>query len=370
MRIEKGAVLNDRYELRGVVGSGGMADVHRALDRTLHREVAVKVLRAATPEPGDKERFVREARILARLDHPGLTTVLDAGVAQERPFLVMHLVDGKTLSEELPERGLAPRRVAQIGAQLAATLAHAHAAGVVHRDVKPSNVLIDSDGRPRLTDFGIARLLDDATRHTATGMTVGTAAYLSPEQLKGASSTTATDVYSLGLVLVEALTGSQVYGGSITETGPSRLTTAPPIPRDLPDQWRTLLGAMTAVRAAERPSADEVRQRLDELGGGTAAEPTESHERTTVMAATTPPSSDTPGTMTLAAVRSRRRLSSVPTPYLLLTLACVAVVAIGALIVMTGGPEAPERADVPASVPDDLKPALRDLHDAVEGDSP
>ncbi len=273
MTIKRGTVLNDRYELLEVVGRGGVADVYRAMDQVLHREVAVKVLRAATPEPEEKQRFLREARILARLDHPGLTMVLDAGVAEERPFLSMHLVDGKTLADDLPRRGLPPDRVAEVGAELAETLAYAHHAGVVHRDVKPSNVLIDRSGRARLTDFGIARLLDDATRHTATGMTVGTAAYLSPEQLKGERASSATDVYSLGLVLLEALTGHQVYSGSVAENGPGRLTTPPVVPAELPEGWHVLLEDMTALDARSRPSAKQVARRLRDLGAATPVAP-------------------------------------------------------------------------------------------------
>lgn len=357
MSISVGTLLNERYLLGDVLGRGGVADVYRATDQVLDREVAVKVLRATTPDPGEEKRFLREARILARLSHPGITAVLDAGVGEHQPFLVMHVIDGRTLGS-LVRRGLPPDRVAEIGAQVAAALAYAHEAGVVHRDVKPGNVLIERSGQARLTDFGIARLLDNSTRHTATGMTVGTASYLSPEQLTGRAITPATDVYSLALVLVEALTGRKVYDGPVTETGPARVAAPPQLPDEVPPAWRDLLSAMTALEPEQRPSAAQVCHLLTELGAG---------------ATTDSGGSDADSTQLLTQLTPeppQQRDRRFPTPYLLLALAAGALLVVVALMLATGGSDTPTRAEVPASVPEDLKPALRDLHDAVEGTQP
>ena len=150
-----------RYVLGALLGRGGMADVYRAKDRTLGRDVAVKLMRERTPDTSERARFIAEAQMLARLNHPNLVTILDAGISDEQPFLVLELV-GSSLSAALKQggRGLPADRVRHIGAQIAAALAHCHAAGIVHRDVKPGNILLGTGGRALLTDFGISRLLD------------------------------------------------------------------------------------------------------------------------------------------------------------------------------------------------------------------
>ena len=279
----------------------------------------------------------------------------------------MHVIEGKTLGQIFERRGMAPDRVAEVGAQVAAALAYAHGAGVVHRDVKPGNVLVERNGQVRLTDFGIARLIDDSTRHTATGMTVGTAAYLSPEQLTGREVGPATDVYSLGLVLVEALSGRKVYDGPVTETGPARVASAPAIPSSVPDRWPALLGEMTAVDPADRPSAEQVRRRLVELSGDPAAAAPTSIAPDPTRLLTRLTTSVSEARTTVARTPGRSKL---PVPYLLLALAAVGVVAVVVLISAVGGSDAPPRTEVPASVPQDLKPGLQDLHDAVEGVEP
>ena len=206
-----------------------MAHVYRATDRVLNRDVAVKLLRNRTPDPSERARFVAEAKTLAKLNHPGLVMILDAGVSDDHPFLVLELVSGTSLSSALARAGgsLSPERVADLGAQLASALAHCHAAGVVHRDVKPGNILIGDGDRAKLTDFGIARLLDAATHHTEIGSTVGTASYLAPEQVYGAELTTAVDMYALGLVLLEACTGHREYTGTPVEAAVARLHRSP-----------------------------------------------------------------------------------------------------------------------------------------------
>jgi serine/threonine protein kinase len=250
-----------RYQLHRLLGSGGVADVHEATDTRLDRPVAVKLLREATASETDRTRFLAEARLLARLSHPQLVRVLDAGVDRDRPFLVLELVRGSTLADALAEP-LPPARVAQLGVDVASALEHVHSAGVVHRDVKPGNVLIDADGSAMLADFGIARLVDDTCHHTRTGNVVGTVAYLAPEQVAGKRVTTAVDVYSLGLVLLEALTGERPYTGTSVEIAFARLSHAPEVPTTLPQPWRELLVAMTARDPRDRPTAAEVASRL------------------------------------------------------------------------------------------------------------
>jgi serine/threonine protein kinase len=262
-------VLDDRYALEEVIGRGGMADVYRATDRVLSRPVAVKLLRDVTADESDRARFTAEARTLARLSHSGLVTVLDAGTASEQPFLVMELIDGPSLATYCSGTGLGTSRVARIGIQVSDALAYAHAAGVVHRDVKPGNVLLASDGSVRLADFGIARLVGDAVRHTRTGLTIGSPAYLSPEQVRGAEVTPASDVYSLGLVLLETLIGHPVYAGTPTESALARLSTPPSIPDNLPPTWQHLLASMTALEPDQRPTATQVARTLLELGDET-----------------------------------------------------------------------------------------------------
>jgi tRNA A-37 threonylcarbamoyl transferase component Bud32 len=253
------AALDGRYTLDEVVGRGGMADVYRATDRVLDRVVAVKLLRDVPDDENARSRFHAEARTLAGLSHPGLVTVLDAGIDVDPPYLVLEYVDGQSLAEALDRlSGMPPAQVADIGAQVADALHYAHAAGIVHRDVKPGNILLGPNGRVWLTDFGIARLLGDVARHTKTGLTIGTAAYLAPEQVRGEAVTPAADVYSLGLVLLEALTGQRVYQGSPTEAALARLHGSPAMPPTVTEEWQSMLGALLTLDPADRPTAGQV----------------------------------------------------------------------------------------------------------------
>jgi len=265
-------VMAGRYALDRVIGRGGMADVYRATDQVLEREVAVKVLRAdaADETDPDRHRFREEAQIVAALDHPGLVAVLDAGVDEGVPYLVMDLVEGTSLATFCRGKQVAPHRVAYVGAELASVLSYIHESGIVHRDVKPSNILVGHDGAVRLADFGIARVLSDRHSHTATGQTIGTAAYLAPEQVRGEEVTAASDVYSLGLVLLEALTGTRAYTGGPMEAALARLDEAPLIPTSLPTGWPALLSRMTAFEPADRPTAREIVPVLRALEAGPA----------------------------------------------------------------------------------------------------
>lgn len=260
---ERAAILAGRYRLGRLIARGGMGEVYEATDRELHRTVAVKVFRSAAD---GRDRFRIEAVTLAALSHPGLVRVFDAGEHEGDAFVVLEFVDGPTLARRLREQGpVPPHQVAQLGARVADALAHVHEAGVVHRDVTPSNIICGPDGRPKLADFGIARLVDTA-RVTAPSMAVGTAAYMAPEQVLGEDVTPGADIYSLGLVLLELLTGSRAYGGPSREAAVARLARPPRLPTDLPRDWRRLIRDMTGADASHRPSAPEVRDRLEYLG--------------------------------------------------------------------------------------------------------
>lgn len=266
--VPRAAALTDRYEIENAIGHGGMADVYRGRDRVLNRLVALKVLREATADPAARDRFIAEARTLAGLSHPGLVTVLDAGIDGERPFLVMELVEGRTLADACRPHGLDVGAVARIGAQVADALSYVHGHGVIHRDVKPGNVLLGADGRVLLADFGIARLMEGAAALTATGAMVGTAAYLAPEQLRGGRLGPALDVYALGLVLIEALTGRPAYPGTGVEAAAARLVRPPAIPDGLPPGLSSLLGAMVSLEPAERPTVSDVLAVLRTVAAG------------------------------------------------------------------------------------------------------
>ena len=256
-----GAVLGGRYRLEQRVGRGGMADVFRARDELLHRVVAIKLFRPETGEDHDRLRFDAEMRTVAGLRNPGLVTLFDAGAGDastdDAPYLVMEFVDGRTLRERLADGPLPGADVARLGAELAGALSYVHGRGIVHRDVKPANILLDTSSGPgsaRLTDFGIAQLADGA-HLTAHGTTVGTANYLSPEQALGQPLGPASDVYSLGLVLLEMLTGRLAYPGSGIDAAIARLHRPPDIPSTLGPAWIGLLAAMTARDPLQRPDA-------------------------------------------------------------------------------------------------------------------
>ncbi|MFD3571924.1 protein kinase [Streptomyces sp. NPDC058667] len=256
-----------RYRLDELLGRGGAADVYEALDMRLRRPVAVKVFRPEG-EAQAEERFTDEGRLLAQLQHPGLVTLYDSGQEEDgRPFLVMQLIRGTTLSRRIAVAPMTPAEVARIGCALASALAHVHAAGVVHRDVKPSNILLDETGAPHLTDFGISRLLDTTT-HTATGVLLGTAAYMAPEQVRGRGVGPAADIYSLGLVLLESLKGELEYGGAPLEAAVARLHRPPVIPPGLPADLVELLEAMTDPDERSRPDAHACLSALSVLPGG------------------------------------------------------------------------------------------------------
>ncbi len=205
-------VLAARYALREVIGTGGMATVWRASDEVLARDVAVKVLNPQyAADPGFLARFEREARHAARLSHPCLVTVFDCGVDDGTPFIAMELVAGRTLRHVLDEAGILPAGEAiAIAAAVCEALEVAHAAGLVHRDIKPANILLTGGGEVKVLDFGIARA-EEPGDGTRTQAVLGTAAYLSPEQASGHPAGPRSDLYALGCVLFEMLTGAPPF---------------------------------------------------------------------------------------------------------------------------------------------------------------
>jgi serine/threonine protein kinase len=361
--------LADRYVLDEVVGRGGMADVFRATDTVLERDVAVKLLRTHAVTDRDRDRFRGEATLLAALEHPGLVAVLDAGLSDDDvPYLVMDLVDGTSLSA-LCQNGPVPgHRIARLGADLANVLSYVHERDIVHRDIKPSNILVGRDGVVRLADFGIARMLGDQSGHTATGTTIGTAAYIAPEQVRGETVSPASDIYSLGLVLLEALTGRRAYTGGPMEAALARLHTPPLIPTSLPTGWPGLLARMTDGDPASRPSAADAERSLRSLDTS-ATRPRRDHRRddgSTAPVAMAPSRSGTqaeesPGPEATEPHRPSRRRA-------LLAGGCAAGLLAACAVAFTLGTSsqgASSGNDVPAGVRADLQQPLQDLHEAV-----
>ncbi|WP_432984146.1 protein kinase domain-containing protein [Dactylosporangium sp. CA-233914] len=269
--------MNDRYELRSVIGRGGMADVWLAVDGRLGRPVAVKMLHDdGGADPSLAERFKREAHTAARLSHPSIVAVYDVGVDDRTPYLVMELVQGHSLADELATGPLDPQRAVRIAEQVCDALAAAHDAGVVHRDVKPANILIGDEGGVKVCDFGIARITDRAqTALTAPATVIGTSSYMAPEQVLGQPVDARTDLYALGCVLYAMLAGrppfiadspvqiawQQVHRAAVPVTV---------LRPGLPPRLAGLVGALLAKRATDRPaSAAQVRAAL--AGGAATA---------------------------------------------------------------------------------------------------
>jgi hypothetical protein len=262
-------LLDGRYLLEEQVGKGGMATVFRAQDIHLGRTVAVKMIRDEDAVDA-AHRAHTEKALLASVSHPSLVTLFDAKLDPGHPqYLVMEFVHGPTLATRMASGPLATHEVAQIARDLAEALAAAHASGIVHRDVKPSNVLLApprNGGRwvAKLADFGIACSMDDP-RVTTPGLMMGTLAYMAPEQLRDADPTPAVDVFSLGLVLLEALTGEHGYQAGGVASAVARLQSPPTIPDSVDPQWREVLERMTRLNPVERPSAREVAEAVRAL---------------------------------------------------------------------------------------------------------
>ncbi|MET0956328.1 MAG: serine/threonine-protein kinase [Cryobacterium sp.] len=276
-----GQTLANRFRLDRLIGTGGMATVYQAADLALGRTVAVKLFRMDTTDESGPQRQSGEVAVLAALNHFALVTLFDAGAEHidgvTRSFIVMEYIDGSDLRSRIDAGPVAPAEVARMGADLAEALHYVHARGIIHRDIKPANVLLapsDFPGRvshAKLADFGIARLFD-ATHLTRTGAVLGTAGYLSPEQALGQAIGPPSDVYSLGLVLLESLTGTREYTGTAIEAALARLQRQPEIPGWLGADWTGVLSGMTARDPAHRLQAADAADRLRGLVPATAVD--------------------------------------------------------------------------------------------------
>jgi eukaryotic-like serine/threonine-protein kinase len=241
-----GTTLSGRYRLEARIAAGGMSTVYRALDETLQRQVAIKLMNREVATDSDQlERFRREARAVAQLSHPNIVGVIDAGEDEGRPYIVFEYVEGETLKERIRRMGRLPVAEAVAYAiEIARALGAAHARHIVHRDVKPQNVLIDEEGSAKVTDFGIARTLDEEGL-TADGRVLGTTDYVSPEQALGQHVNGQSDLYSLGVVLYEMLTGEVPFKGE-SQVAVAMKHVREPIP-DVQTKRPEVLAALAAV---------------------------------------------------------------------------------------------------------------------------
>ncbi|MGH3001969.1 MAG: protein kinase domain-containing protein, partial [Gaiellaceae bacterium] len=323
-----GEILSGRYELEELVGTGGMSSVYRAHDSLLDRTVALKVLHQQyTADEGYVERFRREARSVATLSHPNVVTVIDRGEHEGRQFIVFEYVDGENLKQLIVRRGPAPVTMAlELGVQVARGLSFAHQQGLVHRDVKPQNVLLNGNGEAKVTDFGIARSLDVKHGMTQTGTVLGTSDYIAPEQAQGQQVGEHTDVYSLGVVMYELLTGEVPFPGENFVAVAMRHINEPPPPirdrrPDVPPRLEEAIQRAMAKDPDDRfPTMRDFCQELDAC----LAEA----QGTQVMAP--PPAPRRPA-------RSRRRGLS-PWPIVLVVLGVVAIGVVVALLIVHGIP--------------------------------
>src|SRR6476661_3347882 len=258
-----GTVLSGRYRLEAKLGSGGMSTVYLARDTTLDRGVAVKVMHREMSEQADQlERFRQEARAVAKLSHPNVVSVIDAGEDGGHPYIVFEYVEGETLKHRINREGaLAPQEAIAYAIEIARGLSVAHARNMVHRDIKPQNILIDAEGRAKLTDFGISRQREQDGM-TATGRVLGTTDYVAPEQAMGRKVDPRTDIYSLGVVLYEMLVG-QVPFAADSQVGVAMKH----VNEELPDVQRRRPEVSAAVAlVVERATAKDPAERYQRIG--------------------------------------------------------------------------------------------------------
>jgi predicted Ser/Thr protein kinase len=340
-----GETIAGRYELEEVVGHGGMSSVYRAHDSLLERYVALKVLHQQYNEDEDfVERFKREARSVAQLQHPNIVTVIDRGEEDGRQYIVFEFIDGETLKELVVRKGrLDVRDALEIALEVAQGLAFAHDHGLVHRDVKPQNVLLNGDGRAKVTDFGIARSLDVEHGMTQTGTVLGTSNYIAPEQASGQPVDVHTDVYSLGVVLYEMLTGEVPFPGEnfvavamkhIQEPSPSVLDVRGDVPLRIAEMVDRALEKDPEHRFPTMSAfAAEIEASLAELDRG------EDGAVTMVV----------PAAQRLQRQRHRKPVSPFPLLIGLLGALAIAAVVVGLLTLRGGGHDVPVGAPITIS---------------------
>jgi hypothetical protein len=361
--VVTGAILGDRYQLDHLIGRGGMAAVWSATDTVLGRPVAIKRLHPGMlADEEHAERFRREALLVARLSHPNLVRLLDRGEDPEGPYLVMELVEGENLKSRIRREGaLEPDEAARICARVGEALAYAHAQGVVHRDIKAQNVLLTRDGQVKLADFGIARLIEgeDGEGLTKTDMLLGSADYLSPEQADGRPVDARADVYSLGILLYECLTGTLPFKGEGFVAVAMKHCSEPlPDPRlarrEVPDHLAAVTMHAAAKEPADRfPDAASMVAALEGREGGTA-----------VFAMPPLPAAVPAGDEGDTARRPRRRGRRILATTLTLLALAAAGVAAFAVFDPLGGDEAPA---APTAVPLTLS-AVRDYDPQGDGE--
>jgi eukaryotic-like serine/threonine-protein kinase len=323
-----GEVLSDRYELEELVGTGGMSSVYRAHDRLLDRKVALKILHERySDDAGYVERFRREARAVATLSHPNIVTVIDRGEHGGRQFIVLEYVDGENLKQLIQRRGPASVSTAlELAMQVSQGLSFAHQQGLVHRDVKPQNVLLNGDGQAKVTDFGIARSLDVQQGMTQTGTVLGTSDYIAPEQAQGQQVDEHTDVYSLGVVLYELLTSEVPFPGeNFVAVAMRHINEPPPAIRDKRPDVPPRVEAAVQKAMAKDP-ADRFPTMADFCRELEACLAEEQGGATQVIAP-----------VPRAAVPRRRRRSVSPWPLLLVLAALIAIGAVIAVLVLERG---------------------------------
>ena len=311
-----GDVLSDRYEVEELVGTGGMSSVFRAHDRLLDRKVALKVLHQQYSEDADYiERFRREARAVAALSHPNIVTVIDRGEHDGRQFIVFEYIDGENLKALIERRGPAPVTTAlELAMQIARGLSFAHQRGLVHRDVKPQNILLNGDGQAKVTDFGIARSLDVQHGMTQTGTVLGTSDYIAPEQAQGQRVDEHTDVYSLGVVLYEMLTNEVPFPGeNFVAVAMRHINEEPPSIRDKRPDVSPRLEAAVQRAMAKRP--EDRFQTMADFCSELEANLAEAQGQTVVAPAQAPP----------RRARTPRRSGANPWPIILALLILIAI---------------------------------------------
>ena len=370
MRPASGLTFGGRYQLGNRIAIGGMGEVWQATDLVIGRTVAIKILKEEyLGDPGFLERFRAEARHAALVNHEGIANVYDYGEEEGSAFLVMELVPGEALSSVLErDRSLSVDRVLDIVAQTAAALQAAHSAGLVHRDIKPGNLLITPDGRVKITDFGIARIADQVPL-TATGQVMGTVQYLSPEQASGHPASPSTDIYSLGIVAYEALAGKRPF------TGESQVAIAmaqineqpPPLPTSIPEPVRNLVLSCIAKSPKERPATAQhlaraaALLRRGDVPGAAAAVPGILSSSVLATVAATPPAEPAAATTVLsstppAAPPQKRSPWLWPLIAIISVLAVALVGVIIAIVVAPGGDPDPTTPPPTSSTPSSAAP--------------